>query len=235
MTQPPAGHPLDNPVWSALSAADARLADVASVDGARAGRYHTDVCPFGAIEDAADPAGWAALSSLLDGGTTCVFVDPSTVPDGWEVVIAIPGVQMDGSGLEPADDTDAVVLTEADVPDMLDLVKRTQPGPYRRRTIEMGRYLGIRHGGELVAMAGERMHPSGWTELSAVCTDDRYRGQGLGTRLVRAVAAGVRRRWELPFLHASADNVNAIRLYGALGFTLRRTCWFTVVRPPAAG
>ena len=228
-------HPLDNPVWSALEGAHAELAEVASVDGRSAGRYRTDVSPFGAVEDPTDPACWAALASVLGGHPTCVLVEPALVPDGWEVMRVIDGVQMDGTGLEPADDPDAVMLTAADVPEMLALVERTRPGPYLPRTIEMGRYLGIRRDGELIAMAGERLHPAGWTELSAVCTDAAYRGQGLGTRLVRAVAAGVRARGELPFLHAAADNVNAIRLYEQLGFTLRRTGSFTILKHvPAA-
>jgi len=152
------------------------------------------------------------------------------VPDGWDVVAAIAGVQMDGTGLEAADDADAVTLTTDDVPEMLALVERTKPGPFLERTIAMGEYIGLRRGGELIAMAGERLHPAGWTEISAVCTDDRYRRQGLGTRLVRAVAAGVRARGEVPFLHAAADNHTAITLYEELGFTLRRTTSFTIVR-----
>ena len=44
--------------------------------------------------------------------------------------------------------------------------------------------------GSLIAMAGERLHPAGWTEISAVCTDAAFRGQGIGTRLVRAIAMG---------------------------------------------
>ena len=86
------------------------------------------------------------------------------------------------------------MLGAADVPEMLDLVERTQPGPFLARTVELGTYLGIRRDGRLVAMAGERLHPPGFTEISAVCTDAAYRGQGLATRLVRAVAAGIRRR-----------------------------------------
>ena len=222
---------LDNPVWSSLRHAHSGLGDVASVDGASAGRYQRDVCPFGAVEDPDNPACWAALGSLLDGHATCLILDPAAVPDGWEIVMEIPGVQMDGTGLVPAGDPEVVALTADDVPEMLALVERTRPGPYMRRTVEMGCYIGIRGGdGALIAMAGERLHPAGWTEISAVCTDDAYRGRGLGTRLVRAIAAGIRARGERPFLHAAADNTNAIRLYEALGFTIRRTCSFTVIK-----
>jgi hypothetical protein len=57
------------------------------------------------------------------------------------------------------------------------------------RTIELGSYLRFRHNGALVAMAGERLHPQGWTEINAVCTDPAYRGPGLGGDVVSAVAA----------------------------------------------
>jgi ribosomal protein S18 acetylase RimI-like enzyme len=223
-------HALDNPVWSSVTGAHAGLADVVSVGDGRAGRYQTDVAPFGAVEDAADRSCWDALAELLAGHATCLLVEPTAIAPGWEVITVIPGVQMDGTGLAPAPDRDAVALTEADVPEMLELIERTRPGPYLRRTIRMGGYLGIRHDGELIAMAGQRLHPSGWVEISAVCTDPRHRAQGLGTRLVRAVAAGIRSGGEIPFLHAAADNTAAIRLYEALGFTLRRTLSFTIVR-----
>jgi ribosomal protein S18 acetylase RimI-like enzyme len=99
---------------------------------------------------------------------------------------------------------------------------------------EMGRYLGIRRDGMLVAMAGERLHPPGWTEISAVCTDAAWRGRGLASRLVLAVTAGIRARGETPFLHAVSANVNAIRLYEELGFRLRKSTVFSATRIPEA-
>jgi predicted GNAT family acetyltransferase len=73
----------------------------------------------------------------------------------------------------------------------------------------------------------------GWTEISAVCTDPAYRGHGLATRLVRAVAAGIRARGETPFLHTSAANGAAIRLYESIGFRLRRHTTFAGYRSTA--
>jgi predicted GNAT family acetyltransferase len=89
----------------------------------------------------------------------------------------------------------------------------------------------------LAATAGERMHPPGYTEVSAVCTDPGYRGQGLASRLMLAVAAGIRERGEIPFLHAAGANVNAIRLYEALGFRVNRPllswrCGLSASSPP---
>ena len=136
--------------------------------------------------------------------------------------------------LDVAPDAEAIPLGPPDVPDMLSLTSRSKPGPFLSRTIELGAYLGIRRDGQLVAMAGERMRVPGWTEISAVCTDDAYRGQGLATRLIHAIALGIRERDETPFLHASAANVNALRLYEDLGFRLRREVSFIAVRVPGA-
>jgi hypothetical protein len=63
---------------------------------------------------------------------------------------------------------------------MLELVRLTEPGPFAARTHRLGRYIGLRRGGKLVAMAGERMRLDGFTEISAVCTHPDARGQGLG-------------------------------------------------------
>jgi predicted GNAT family acetyltransferase len=114
---------------------------------------------------------------------------------------------------------------------MLELVRRTEPGPFFPRTIELGRYLGFRSAdGALIAMAGERLQPTGWTEISAVCTDPAHRGRGLADRLIRAVAAGVRQRGDQPFLHVAGSNVGAVRLYERMGFVIERDIYFTGVQ-----
>jgi predicted GNAT family acetyltransferase len=115
---------------------------------------------------------------------------------------------------------------------MLALVERNRPGPFRTRTHEMGRYIGIRRDGRLIAMAGERLHPDGWTEISAVAVDAEHRRQGLGSRLVLDVAFHIQQRGDRALLHASAENTNAIAGYEKLGFALRRRLTFGAVRTP---
>ncbi|MCX6430130.1 MAG: GNAT family N-acetyltransferase, partial [Actinobacteria bacterium] len=72
----------------------------------------------------------------------------------------------------------------------------------------------------------------GWREISAVCTDSDYRGQGLARRLVLDVASQIRRQGEIPFLHVSESNENAIRLYEKLGFHKRISSRFVVIQAP---
>jgi len=199
-------------VWAALSGPQACFAE-ASGDAAR---YSSDISPFAAMADVADPAGWRDLATLTD---FALLTAPAISPQpGWEAAVTMPGLQMVGTGMTGVEDPEAVLLTETDVPEMLELVERAQPGPFRKGTIQLGRYLGIRRQGRLIAMAGERFRLPGWTEVSAVCTDPSFRGQGLGARLTLGVAAGILERGDLPFLHAAADNDNAIRLYERLGF-----------------
>jgi ribosomal protein S18 acetylase RimI-like enzyme len=224
-------HPLDNPAWSALLGPQAHLA----VRCGNAIRFPPDVSPFIALPDDPAEADWDDLAKLVGPGAVAASAGvPVVPPPGWRVLMTIDGVQLTGADVAAAPDDEAIALGPADVPDMLDLVARTKPGPFLARTLEFGGYLGIRRGGALVAMAGERLRPPGWTEISAVCTDPAVRGQGLGTRLTLAVAAAISARGDTPFLHASADNVSAIRLYQSLGFRFRRPASFVVARAPAA-
>ncbi|WP_326951370.1 GNAT family N-acetyltransferase [Amycolatopsis sp. NBC_01307] len=222
--------PLDNPTWTSLAGPHARFAERQG----RVLRYPEDVAPFLGLPDDPGEQDWRDVATLGGPGATVVVASTfARPPAGWEVIEALPGVQLVDEGVTAAEDPEAVRLGPADVPEMLDLVARTQPGPFRKRTVELGTYLGIRREGALVAMAGERLHPPGYTEISAVCTDPAFRGQGLGTRLVHAVAFGIRARGETPMMHAAARNTSAIRLYQSLGFVLRHRPDFVAVRVPA--
>ncbi len=125
-------------------------------------------------------------------------------------------------------------LTHDDVGEMLALTSLTQPGPFLAGTIELGGYVGVFDGEQLVAMAGERMHLPGHTEISAVCTHPDHRGRGLAGALTRRVAHTVVDRGETPILHVRAGNDDAIRVYERLGFTVRKTIEFFWYRAPAS-
>ncbi|MFG2133801.1 GNAT family N-acetyltransferase [Streptomyces sp. NPDC048751] len=222
-------HILDNPALAALTGPHAHFAERRG----RVLRYPLDVSPWLALPDEPDADDWADLAALAGPGAEVPLPGfGGEVPDGWEITSRIEGAQFVDDGLAAAPDPEAIRLGPADVPEMLDLVARTQPGPFLPRTIELGTYLGIRRDGTLIAMAGERLHPPGWTEISAVCTDPSFRGEGLATRLILAVAHGIRERAETPFLHTGAQNTGAIRLYESLGFRLRRTTAFLAARAP---
>ncbi|WP_030671769.1 GNAT family N-acetyltransferase [Streptomyces sp. NRRL B-1347] len=226
---------LDNPVAESLLGQHAHLARRVG----RAATYLPDVTTFCALPTEPDPADWADLARLLGrDGFADMFSNAAPPPSDWEPVFVLEGRQMiwpdrrtpDES--RPADDVAVVELGPDDVSEMLDLVKRTEPGPFWNRTVELGTYLGVRAHGSLVAMAGERLRPPGWTEISAVCTVPEVRGQGHAARLVRALVARVLARGEQPFLHVADANTAAIGLYERLGFETRRPVTFQGFRTP---
>ncbi|MFB7179388.1 GNAT family N-acetyltransferase [Streptomyces sp. NPDC056257] len=224
---------LDNPVWASLTGTHRAFAELGPAG--LAGRYALDTSPFAALRDPEDPAAWADLAALVGPGQEVWVTGLPTPPADWETLMTVPGVQLDGRAVRAEAAPEAVPLGRGDVPEMLELVGLTRPGPFLDRTVELGTYLGIRHEGRLVAMAGERMRPAGWSEISAVCTHPDHRGRGLAGRLTRAVAAAVRERGDSPFLHAAAANTGAVRLYESMGFTVRRRPVFVGLRTPAAG
>ncbi len=214
---------LDNPIWHAINGPQRALAEVFG----RAGRYLPDVSVFAGV---AEDATWTDLGSLVGGGSAILLAPRVKVPDGWSTVLRIPCLQMLADTLngEPFDES-FVRLGPQDVPAMLELVNATQPGPFNPRTIEMGRYIGYRDEGRLVAMAGERIRCPGYTEVSAVCTVEGYRGRGLARRLVIDTVSSIRSRGDQAFLHVAADNSSAIALYVSLGFTVRTEAEAVVV------
>jgi predicted GNAT family acetyltransferase len=217
-------HVLDNPVWHALTGTHATVAERAGL----AARYQPQVAVFAGLADDPTAQAWSDLAELVGaGGTAFLARRDVKVLQTWNEQFRAPCLQMWlPDHVSDRDDTDDLVapfvrLGAGDVPQMLALVERTRPGPFATRTVELGTYLGIRDGDELIAMAGERLHPPGFTEISAVCTDVGYRGKGLASKLVRAVARGIRSRGETPFLHLTVENDAARRVYSDLGFETR--------------
>ncbi|QNP68684.1 GNAT family N-acetyltransferase [Streptomyces roseirectus] len=216
---------LDDPVGESLRGHHAHLARRVG----RAATYLPDVATFSAISTDPDATDWADLAHLLgEGAFADMFSRPAQPPAGWEPVFVLDGRQMIWPEGKQAPLPHPVLdLGPDDVPDMLALVDRTRPGPFWKRTVDLGTYLGVRDGsGTLVAMAGERLRPPGWTEISAVCTSPEARGQGHAARLVAALTARVLARGERPFLHVAEANTTAIALYERLGFVTRARVTF---------
>ncbi|GGR54848.1 ribosomal protein S18 acetylase RimI-like enzyme [Nocardioides luteus] len=222
---------LDNPAWHSLTGVHAALAEGSGLGR----RYRPDVSIFAGVSDPHDPQAWRDLADVVGpGGTVLITGAGGVCSEGWEMVSGGEGVQLvDTPRVVGSQDPEAVVLGDADVPEMLDLVARTEPGPFGKSTHTMGTYLGLRHEGRLVAMTGQRMHPDGWVEISAVCTAPEARGRGLASRLVRAVTADIHARGRRALMHAAVDNTSAISVYERLGFEVRRRTTFELFRAPS--
>jgi hypothetical protein len=242
-------HPLDNVIWNALNTRQAEFAESCG----QARRFMPEVSALGGFAEPT-PEGYESLAGLLEtGGTIRLFLQMPYQPRaGWSLVAgtAMPEMVYEGAGalasrssytgLRPADsrrrmsphnsDPEIVELSAPDSPDMMELTALTKPGPFNKRTHELGTYLGIRHEGKLVAMAGERLKVPSYTEVSAVCTHPEHIGHGYARILMSEVMQRIRSRGETPFLHVREGNVRAIELYHRLGFSRRVLLHFAVLR-----
>ncbi len=211
-------HPLDKPIWSALATRQQGFVQ----GGKMARRFPADVSPFVAAKDGSARSAAAAVE-LIPPGDDVSFLEiaPPEPPAGVAATTATV-LQMTWERFTPAGDDLAIEpLGDGDAVDMLALATLTRPGPFRARTHTLGRFIGIRDGSRLVAMAGERLAMDGFVEISAVCTHPDYRGRGMGGALMRAAGRRIRDEGDVPFLHTYAHNAGAIALYRKLGFEVR--------------
>jgi predicted GNAT family acetyltransferase len=224
-------HPLDNVIWKALTTRQAEFAE--SFGQAR--RFIPEVSPVAAFREPT-PEGYESLAGLVGTRATVgLFLDaPYESRAGWSLVAGAPMPEMvyegDGVPSPSPSDPEIIELGAADVPGMMELTALTKPGPFNKRTHELGTYLGIRRNGKLVAMAGERLKVPGYTEVSAICTHPEHTGHGYARILTTEVMRRIRSRGETPFLHVRQDNVRAIELYQRLGFRQRALLHFAVLR-----
>jgi ribosomal protein S18 acetylase RimI-like enzyme len=217
-------HPLDRPIWASLNSHQSYLRQGA----APAIRFPVDISPFVVGQDAS-PETAVALAKLIPAGDDVYLMEtaPPPAPEGVSSIHrAVVQMVWRDFPAAPAPVAATEDLDDSHAAEMLALATLTRPGPFRARTHTLGRFIGVRDtvqsGGRLIAMAGERMHLTGYREISAVCTHPDYRGRGLGAMLMHAVGARIRDEGEQSFLHAYADNHVAIALYRKLGFEVRR-------------
>jgi predicted GNAT family acetyltransferase len=179
---------LDNPVWNALSTTHISFAEGDDL----AKRYPVDVAPFAATRDQSAES-YHSLARLLDpeGTAGIILATIPVLPPDWSFVRKIDSAQMVwNTQTPPPVEHSFEELNISQVDEMLALVELTKPGPFSKRTPVLGSYIGIREAGRLVAMAGERLKPYGYTEISAVCTHPDYRGRGYASSLVSILSIG---------------------------------------------
>jgi ribosomal protein S18 acetylase RimI-like enzyme len=218
---------LDNPSWSALTTEHSAFA----LGTPEAKRYLPGILPFAAFSGEARAAD---LDPFIAAGETFYIIGTlPALPVHWTREGELPCAQLlapENLHCMPQPTEAIILLKESDRTDMYALINPIHPGYYLPDTPQLGDYCGIRLNGRLIAMAGERMRLTGFSELSAICTHPDYTGHGYAQQLIawlcrRQHAAGI-----TPFLHVSLANERALRLYIHLGFRHRREIVFTRLR-----
>src|SRR4029077_3157488 len=107
--------------------------------------YPVDVAPFAATRDQS-PESCRSLARLLgpEGTAAIPLTTMPILPASWSVVRRIDSVQMVWtSRTSPPVERSFEELNISKVDEMLALVELTKPGPFIKRTPELGSYLGI--------------------------------------------------------------------------------------------
>lgn len=211
---------LDNPIWHALATKQACFGKQTRL----ASLYDPDISPFAAVSEPSREA-MADMCILIPDDGYVLMQSLWVLPPHEHLLIEEIGIVHQMISVDaPASSADSEVkmLGPADAGDILKLISSAKPGPFSRRTLEMGNYFGVFDRGRLVAMAGERMRLNGYVEISAICVEDAFRGRGLAQRLINFLRREILRRGDVPFLHVLSENHSAISLYQRLGFETRQ-------------
>jgi hypothetical protein len=214
-------HLLDNPAWNAMISANSHLA----LGNDRVKFFPEEVGPFAGLKNY-DEQSFRELYDVSPAQHRVVIPVnlQLNIPSYWTLIDTVKALQMILNQPAPASDIspNIVPLGIEHIAQMIALTQLTKPGPFSKRTIEFGNYKGIFNSGELIAMAGQRMQPYNYVEISAVCTHPNHTGKGYGRSLINDQSHKIIEEGNIPFLHVRANNAHAIKLYRHLGFTVRR-------------
>jgi ribosomal protein S18 acetylase RimI-like enzyme len=222
---------LANPVWEAINGPQRAFGDVHG----QAAVYDMHVSPFGGVQELTSAA-INDLAQLCDSGrVVALMYRDGRLPDliDWDLIEAIEVLQMVHSGKHTSLPLESTHLTTGHVGQMIDLVKLTNPGPFGKRTIELGNYYGIVESSRLLAMAGERFKPPGWVEVSGVCTHPSSLGRGYAGGLASTLVSQIHDSGLEAFLNVrigSPSEEQATRVYEKLGFERYRTMQIAVLQ-----
>jgi ribosomal protein S18 acetylase RimI-like enzyme len=220
-------HVLDNPAWHALISGNSNLAYGTD----RVKFFDKDVAPFvGFNENSAESFDELYHLIIHDGLVMFISSKPVTIPGKWKMLRHIPCLQMVYDGSIAQVDDHLTTLTNDHIPQMMELTQLTKPGPFLSRTIEFGHYQGMFENKKLVAMAGQRMAPLPYVEVSAVCTHPDHLSKGFAKRLLLSQVNQIIKQGNIPFLHVRDDNYRAINVYKNLGFSTRTDMHFYMLR-----
>jgi ribosomal protein S18 acetylase RimI-like enzyme len=213
-------HILDNPIYNALKTGNKKL----SIGEGQVTIFRRDVAPFAGIENNSED-NFAALTTFGPEINPVVIFTPVKldIPKNWEILREFEMLQMVYEGGAPINSSTQQItdLDDSHIAPMIELTELTKPGPFLQRTIEFGNYTGIFEDGKLVSMLGQRMQPSPYIEISAVCTHPDHLGKGYAGILLNEQIKRVINANGIPFLHVLADNYPAIRVYERVGFKAR--------------
>ena len=219
---------IENPIWMALTTRQEQFAEI----NGQVRRFPVEVTSLAAFPEPTHAA-FEALRQILkpDEGSALFLLGEAELPRTLCAIEVAPMLQMIHSAKSTqTHEVEFNELSDRDVPEMTALAALTKPGPFGKRTRELGTYLGIRRDGKLVAMAGERLRVPGYTEVSAVCTHPDHTGKGYSRALVNEIVERIRQRGEVPMLHVRQANTRAVELYKRLGFAESATFHLTMVR-----
>ena len=216
-------HVLDNMVWNALNSGNH---DLGFIDG-NSCWYKPSISPFAGMKDNS-PEDFERLYHALPKGQTIALKDNQHLAidnNKWKAVYYYDCYQFvyTGPSQLPAIPFPGEIkpLNESHTDQMIFLTALTKPGPFREETYLFGNYFGIFDNEQLVAMAGQRLHPEPYLEVSAVCTHPDHRGKGYAKVLMLHVMKLILERSYIPFLHVATSNSSAIHLYESIGYEKR--------------